>query len=243
MTVSRRRFLEVAACAVPGAFAGGRWPSNSSTPAARSTCALVDLGTDCALAESLKGFTRGLAAARVPFQPLPIERLSELFPSAASPLDGVVLVPGGVLRSPRVAEMLRDLADRGATVVYESGAAYADSAGFASEQRLLARYFRVRVDEPIDLWHAKHGPATTPYVQYAWPSQAIVRDFSRVIPLSSAHEHETFARVGVLPAAGRIHLGAGKFIFLGSPLGPHLGYGDREAQVLLEAFLSHRQMS
>lgn len=236
MSVSRRRFLEVAACAVPGAFAGGRWiGSSSSAPAAGPSRALLDLGADCALPDSRSGFARGLGAAKVPFQSLPVERLSEWDPWLFSPLRSVVIVPGGVLRSPRVAAMLRHLADRGATVVYESGAAYADSGNFAAERDLLNRYFGVRVDIPIDLWGPDAKASFAPYVHYDWPERAMVRDFSRVIPVERAHQ--AFARLGGVPVAERVRFGAGEFLFLGSPLGPHVASGDREAQALLESLV------
>jgi len=237
MMVSRRRFLEVTACAVPGAFAGGRWMSDpSSAPAAGPRCALVDLGLDCALPESLRGFARGLGAAGVPFQSLGVERLGEWVPSAASSLGGTLLVAGGVLRSPRVAATLSASVNRGATVVYESGAAYAGSDDFAKERHLLQEHLGVLVDGPIDLWDPSAKSDFIPYVHYHWPRQAIVRDFSRMIPVARAQQ--AFATIDRVPVAERVRLGAGEFIFLGSPLGPHLSFDDREALALMKAFVS-----
>jgi len=235
--VSRRRFLEVAGCAVPAAVAGGFWMSNPSrAPAAGLTCALVDLGADCVLPESLRGFARGLGAAGVPFQSLRIERLCEWVASPASPLGGTLLVAGGVLRSPRVAATLRATVNRGATVLYESGAAYTSSEDFAKERHLLQNHFGVRVDGPIDLWSPSAKSDFVPYVHYHWPRRAIVRDFSRMILVSRAQQ--AFATIDRVPVAERIRLGAGEFIFLGSPLGPHLNIDDREALVLMKAFVS-----
>ena len=237
MTVSRRRFLEVVACAAPGALAGGRWLSNSSgAPAGGPCCVLIDAGADCVLPESLRGFRRGLDAAGVPSESLTVQRLSELIASGASPRGGVVFVPGGALQSASVAAALRALADRGATVVYESGAAYADSGDFAKERHLLQKHFGVPVDAPIDLWDSSLKSDSAPYVHYHWPRRVIVRDFSRMIPVSRAQH--AFATIDRIPAAERVRLGAGEFIFLGSPLGPHLNIDDREALALMKAFVS-----
>lgn len=242
MTVSRRRFLEVAACAVPGAFASvhWRWPGRlSAAPAAGPACVLLDLGTECALPESLNGFARGLAMANVPIRSLPVERLTELLPSTASLLSDVILVPGGVLRSPGVAAMLRDLADRGSTVVYESGAAYAGSEDFAAERNLLQRYFGIRLEPPVELWDLDAALDFFPYVHYDWPERVAVRDFSRVIPLSSPRR--AFATLDRMAVAERVPMGAGEFVFLGSPLGAHVGSGDREARALLDGLIRRRQ--
>jgi len=234
-TVSRRRFLEVAACALPGALASGRWiarPSRSSE--AVPTCVLVDLGTDCALPESLNGFARGLTMSNVSFQLSPVEQLGDSISPGASWLTRVVLVPGGVLRSPRVAAMLRNLAHRGAMVLYESGAAYAQD--FASERDLLQQQFGVRVDTPVDLWSQSARCDFAPYVHYGWPEPLVVRDFSRLIPVLSPQQ--AFATIDRLAVAGRVPLGAGEFIFLGSPLGPHLNLDDPQALALLKALVS-----
>ncbi|HEV2424264.1 MAG TPA: hypothetical protein VGZ29_05500 [Terriglobia bacterium] len=237
VTVSRRRFLEVAACAVPGALASGHWTGyRPPAPAAGPACALVDLGTDCVLPESRSGFARALAMANVPFLPSPVERIAELVLSADSSRHNVILIPGGVLRSPDVAGALRRLTDRGATVVYESGAAYTDAGGFASERNLLQRYFGIRLEAPVELWNLEASLESFPYVHYDWPERLAVRDFSRVLPVLSPQR--AFATLDRMAVAERVRLGAGEFIFLGSPLGSHLGLGDREALALMKAFVS-----
>jgi hypothetical protein len=234
MTVSRRRFLEVASFAVPGAFASGRWTGHRyGVPATGPAFTLADLGTDCALRESFDGYTRGLAMTKVPFHSLALERLSGL-PSA----DSLILVPGAVLRSPRVAAMLRTWVNRGATVVYESGAAYARAEDFASERRLLLQHFGIGIESPIDLWGRAATPDSAPYVHYDWPERLVVRDFSRLIPVS--RPQQAFASVDGVAVAERVRSGPGEFIFLGSPLGPHVGSGDREAQALLDGFVRLR---
>jgi hypothetical protein len=235
MPVSRRRFLGVAA-AIPWAVRDGfaRGPltdrlAGLTAPRADSgapRCVLADLGADCALPESLAGFERGLRAASVGFERV---AASEISPAR------LILVPGAVLRSAGTAETLASLAAGGSTVVYESGAAYADSEGLASEQRLLARYFGVRVDAALDLWSLHEGVAFAPYVHYAWPSKAIVRDFSRARPVRSA---AAIAYCAGLPVACRGSAGRGTFVYLGSALGPHLSVSDPEALALLKGLVA-----
>jgi hypothetical protein len=261
MAVSRRRFLGVAACAVPSAlargrvqgglasrignFSGGPLASEPSRSVRLSSFVLADLGAHCALPESWAGFARGLAAASVPFQSVLLESgLFERGPFAgvaASTISSaiqaaLVLIPGAVLRSPRLAQTLRGLVDRGATVVYESGAAYADSDGFATEQRLLARYFGLHIGPPVELWRAQPATALPPYVHYAWPSRVVVRDFSRACPVRSLAT--PIADCSGFPVACWQSLGRGEFVYLGSALGPHLNAGDPEALALLRAFVS-----
>lgn len=166
-------------------------------------------------------------------------------------------MPGAVLHSSALADSLSRLAKRGSIVVYESGAAYADPEAFRIEQHLLRTHFGMPVEAPVDLWAAApEGSATPPpYVYYDWPSKTILRDFSRAIPLSYAAMgfsrearrpvesadgpyHRPIARIIDVPVCCRLGLGDGQFVFLGSPLGPHLASGDREAQVLLQSLLS-----
>ncbi len=232
MPVTRRRFLGVAACAVPGALAGARLAAgtnrlNAALIARRNpTCTLVDLEGDCVLRESLDGFRRGLGASSAPFDLANADQMRRA---------NLIVVPGAAPGLANLAPRLRDLAHDGATVIYESGAAYAEADGFGSERRLLARYFGIEIAPPIDLWPMTPGTAFAPYVHYEWPGRVMVRDFSRATPVVGGKG--LFARLGEAPVAQRVQVGAGEFIFLGSPLGPHLWSGDREAQTLLEGFV------
>jgi hypothetical protein len=92
------------------------------------------------------------------------------------------------------------------------------------------------------------GEGPLPYVHYNWPAKTIVRDFSRALPvydgassqgsdLNRLAFNDSIAFLRGFPVSRRTRIGAGEFIFLGSPLGPHLGGSDREAQALLEALL------
>jgi hypothetical protein len=143
-------------------------------------------------------------------------------------------------------------------VVYESGAAFATAEAFRNERRLLRIHLEMGLQTPVDLWdntvYRALGQPAPPYVHYHWPELTIVRDFSRAVPvygsgtgalevalkkLAYDFDHKrSIAYVCGFPVARRTRLGRGRLIFLGSPLGPHLGSGDREAQALFESILS-----
>ena len=196
-------------------------------------CLLVDTGEHCAIPESLAGFARGLEAASIPYRSAKA--------TAIAPAD-FIIVPGAALHSNEFARSLRHLAELGSTVVYESGGAYADPEALRIEQKLVGSYLALAVKPPVNLWTelGSTPSACPPYVHYHWPMKASVRDFSRAIPseVVEASYGRTIAEVGGLPVCCRMRLGKGELIFLGSPLGPHLGSVDREAQTLLEAFMA-----
>jgi hypothetical protein len=85
---------------------------------------------------------------------------------------------------------------------------------------MLAGHFGIRIQPPVDLW----ANGSAPYIDYRWPVRERVRDFSRVTPIS-AESGAIIGSAGDLPVAAR----RGRFIFLGSPIGPALLAGDREA--------------
>ena len=85
---------------------------------------------------------------------------------------------------------------------------------------MLAGHFGIRIQPPVDLW----ANGTAPYIHYLWPVREKVRDFSRVTPISG-EGLEIIGSTGHLPVAAR----RGGLIFLGSPMGPALLAGDREA--------------
>jgi hypothetical protein len=113
---------------------------------------------------------------------------------------------------------------------------------------MLHRSFDLAVEPPVDLWSGKSGDdrlfahrtrphprknmdgrESIPYVNYTWPRETRVRDFSRVIPVS-AKGGDVIGRVGPLPVALKRRWANGTLIFLGSPLGPGLRAGDPEAR-------------
>jgi hypothetical protein len=118
---------------------------------------------------------------------------------------------------------------------------------------MLFHYFDIEVGTPVDLWSSKpaddallrhrpqrqpckklNSPESIPYVNYSWPRQTSVRDFSRVLPVS-ARAGDVIGRVGALPIALKRRTSGGMLIFLGSPLGPALRAGDPQAQSWLRS--------
>lgn len=256
--VSRRRFLGSAVAAPLGvqtALAGlvttDRLPSAlpSSVP-----CLLVDCGKHCLLPESLAGFEHGLNAASIPYH--------RVTPDAIQPA-GIIIVPSALLPSEEFAARLSSYCRLGSTVVYESGAAFATVEAFRNERRLLKTHLEMGLQTPVDLWdnavYRALGQPAPPYVHYHWPARTMVRDFSRAVPVYGSgtgalevalkklaydfDRKRSIAYVCGFPVARRSRLGRGDVILLGSPLGPHLGIGDREAQALFESILSQSSLN
>jgi len=236
--VSRRRFL-----AGLGAAAWAAHESLSAedlsalgtrkfTRGSKRNCVLVDFGDQCILHESRGGFALALTAARIPFEPVPP---GEMLPAHFA------IVAGGVLPNAQSADWLRLFARRGGTVIYESAAAFAEPPAIAVERDLLQGHFGISVGAPVELWRAQQEERIRadglPYIHYHRPLSATIRDFSRVIPVSCRH-HLALATVGDTAVACSQKIGPGSFIFLGSPLGPHLRFGDPQAHALLKAFLA-----
>ena len=96
--------------------------------------------------------------------------------------------------------------------------------GFATENLAWLRHWGVSVHEP----KVVQGPA---WVRFNWPISVMIRDFGRVSPVTGG---SVIAWLGNMPVAVR----QGPLIVLGSPLGPHVYAGDRDAHDLLDAFLS-----
>ena len=98
------------------------------------------------------------------------------------------------------------------------------SVGFAAENLAWLHQWGISIHEPITV----PGPA---WVHFSWPIPAMVRDFSRVSRLSGG---SVIARLNGMPVAVR----KGPLVVLGSPLGPHLYAGDRDAHAWVEALSS-----
>ncbi len=98
------------------------------------------------------------------------------------------------------------------------------SVGFATENLAWLRRWGIFVHEPITV----SGPA---WVRFSWPISVMVRDFGRASRISGG---TVIARLNGLPVAVR----KGPLVVLGSPLGPHLYAGDRDARAWVEALSS-----
>src|SRR5262249_35305278 len=115
----------------------------------------------------------------------------------------LAIIPGIGAMDERIRAARLDLLAPGATVLLESGAGFLDPAEFEAHQKVLQRLFDVRSAKPVDVWTES---VTIPYVQYEWPCEAMVRDFSRVIPLT-AKDAEVIGRIGELPVALKRRVG------------------------------------
>ncbi|HEX5483649.1 MAG TPA: hypothetical protein VFZ08_13585 [Terriglobia bacterium] len=126
---------------------------------------------------------------------------------------------------------LRRRAETGACVLVESGGIFLSGADFRRQKSLAQAQFGFALLPPVKLWESSESGI--PYVDFTWPVPARVRDFSRAIPLAGTGA--PIAHLEGNAVALQRRLGAGTLVFLGSPLGPHLLAGDRDAQRWLGA--------
>jgi hypothetical protein len=266
--VSRRRFLgsvAVMPLAAHTRLAGlVEAPSQSTSDRVHRGSVLVDTGDHCVLPESLAGFALALEAGSVSHRRIGPEfiepgglilvpgavlhsiALTDTLSRLAKRGSTVVYESGAAYASPETFRIEQHLLRTYFGVIIKTPMDLWPGAP-SGAAILAAAEGGERLNGP---------PATTPpYVHYDWPSTTIVRDFSRAIPLSyaamgfsrEAHRpaesaegpyHRPIARINNVPVCCRLRLGYGQFVFLGSPLGPHLASGDREAQALLQSLLS-----
>lgn len=240
MKISRRRFLGTATGAAAGLVATVRGAANDSEAPAAGGRVILDAEDGCGLRESLAGYQAALAGAgfRV------VRAASDLIPQAAT-----IVVPGCARLDPRLARALAGSLDRGGLVLLESAAGFSASDGspaFEVHRRELRASFGLEIEAPVDLW-ADCPAGRVPYVDYSWPAAVKVRDFSRVLPLASRSQvgasatGEVIGWAGGWPVALRRPAGRGgkgMLVFLGSPVGPALGAGDREARHWLRTLVA-----
>ncbi len=245
MKISRRDFLGAvtgsAATLLSFQYPGLDRPGPQ--PDREFDCAVLDLQSHCVLRESLQGYQAALIGQQ--------NHLPKACPDARCHCR-MAIVPGLGPMDPALAQTLSDLLNAGTDLLLESGAGFLSPAEFAAQQKMLHRYFNLTVEPPVHLWSGKSADATffshrprqqhkrkldssglSAYVDYVWPRETKVRDFSRVIPVSS-QAGDVIGRAGVLPVALKKCMGKGVLIFLGSPLGPALRAGDPEAQCWLQ---------
>jgi len=172
---------------------------------------VLDTGPCCALRESFTAFRRlGIAPRTAPQRVQ--QPLGYIVPAVSA-------LPDGLARS--LSTHVRD----GGALIFESAAGFA---GFAEQRGMLDEYFGLRIGPPIDLWT---GGEPIPYIDFTWPLKTKIRDFSRVVPVCRGGEIIALAQA--LPVAAR----RGSMVFLGSPIGPALYAGDREARAWFNALV------
>lgn len=202
--------------------------AGAACAAGRDEAPIVLVDSSCVLRESFEGYKASAAAVGVNYT----------VRSAGCGVDAsLVLLPAAALTSSKEARSLRRCAEGGATVLVESGGMFLSPAEFSRHQSAVRSLFGFAALPPVELWPQQDRGI--PYVDFTWPVPARVRDFSRMIPLAplvpptagrrAKNNGTVIARVGSAVAAVRIRTGKGILIFLGSPLGPHLLWGDREA--------------
>jgi len=240
MNISRRHFLGgVTGCAATlWSFQPIDLDGLGSQPERELDCVLLDLNSHCALRESLQGYQAALIGEH---NLLLGARLN------SRRRCRIAIVPGCGAMDPAIASTLSDLLEAGTHVLLESGAGFLSPAEFIVHQRILHHHFDIAVGPPVDLWAEKSADATLPthrsgrrpskkldrhasipYVNYLWPCEMMVRDFSRIIPVPMGAE--VIGRVGTLAVGLKKHTAKGTLIFLGSPLGPALRAGDPQAR-------------
>ena len=175
-------------------------------------CRVLDLGAFCVLQESLAAFQEiGIPACCQPGE----EQYLKCY-----------IIPGAGALTDHLARRLSALVASGRWLIFESAAGFS---GFESQREMLARHFGLSLQPPLDLWAQD---ATVPYVDYTWPVKTKIRDFSRMVPLS-AQTDGIIGSINAQPVAVR----RGRLIFLGSPIGPALLAGDREAHAWFTALM------
>ena len=211
MELNRRDFL-----ALSGSVVALRLDPRQPRRIANGVISVWHSETDGSLHESVDGYRRALEGVNVQFKTVDANA------AAAS------------------AHSLIAEASRGATVVVESGVAphglLADLGVRASDSvHLWRRGF------PVPLWRRDFSPAgqsaACPYVNYTWPLNALVRDFSFVVSLSGPG-WQPIAYVNEICVGLTRRVGLGRMVMLGSPLGPVLRGGDREAHEWLAALVA-----
>ena len=226
MEISRRKFLGVASGSAATLLPFGvlHWNATGRGADRRFGCALFE-PPHGVLRESLQGYQAVLGGGHTYLSAGGVESQRDMrwiIVPSLGPLDATT------------AQALSGCLQEGAGLILESAGGFLSATEFDAHQKMLRDYFDVAIERPIDLWRGaayRHGGAR--YVSYDWPRATMVRDFSRLVPVAGSSE-EVIGRVGGVPVAIRKRVGHGTLVFLGSPLGPLLHGGDREALLWLE---------
>lgn len=160
----------------------------------------------CALPESRAGFARAMADGE---------------------WRSVLVFPGAAGWDDAIERHVR----RGRLVIFESGAAFADTRAFAEQRAGLRSAFGLTIEDPAPLWSESRRPS---YLDLVWPAPARIRDFSYAIAVRGG---KVVGRIGGVPVAALQRSGGGALLFLGSPVGPALWHADPEAGAWLASVL------
>jgi hypothetical protein len=205
MGVTRRDFIGYAAASVATRTLQPVLPLGGRADPGPGVVILSDRSRN---PESLAGFQSVLISPHNAARPLVI-------------LPAITTIPRATVR------LLHDRLRDGATIIFESGAGFLSARDDESQRHRgqLEEDFGIRIEGSVGLWPAQG----IPYIEYSWPRAALIRDYSRAIPVA-VQQGEVIARANGLPVALRRHCEHGTLIFLGAPLGPALLFGDTEAR-------------
>jgi hypothetical protein len=210
--LTRRGFLHCGVGFVGATFAASARPVLPGRTEKKRCLLLAHSST---LDESFRGYRAALSSAGIEYDS-----------SAALGPASIIVVPAARLFGKT--RWLRSCLRQGAVVLVESGAAFLPPAAFAREQELVRSRFGLEMLSPVKLWDDGERSNRVPYVDFTWPVAAAIRDFSRAIPLRDEAGEVAATLAGHVVAVKR-QVGAGTLIFVGTPVGPHLLAGDREA--------------
>src|SRR5579884_2287980 len=221
MPVSRRGFLGYAAAGSMAGFIGGlrralALPPNSGVP---QETVLADPGPSCLLRESMAGYESALSSAKVSFRRAGLQRL---------PHARKIILPASAIADQSKLILVKSRVEGGATVLLESAAGFLSDEEFDFHRRVMISVFGLSLHTSVRLWGPSDTVRNSPYIDYGWPIETKVRDFSRIIPVECRNA-EAIAWFDGQPVGARRLVGKGTLVFLGSPMGPHLLTGDREA--------------
>jgi hypothetical protein len=203
---------------LPFRWGGGEGPPEQPAPAV--DCLLLDLEADCSLPESLAGYESALSRIQLSYA-----RAA----SVAGRHCHWAVVPAATFLGVSSVRALLVFLENGGCLLLESGLGFVDYSASNVQRGLLRSHLGVQIEPPVDLWAAAGGHCHVPYVDYLWPLQTKIRDFSRVVPVSP-QGGDVIGWIRGLPVALKRKVGKGTLIFLGSPLGPALLAGDPEAR-------------
>lgn len=204
------------------------WPFAARDAEGGAEITVLDCGKACTISESLAGYESALRACGVPHR-----RVFDATGLTAKKL----IVPAAHLSDCRALQRIKKSLARGGMLLFESGATFLEAREFEIHQRLMESEFGIRLGAPWQLWEGGNSARQTPYINYEWPAAAKIRDFSRLIPVD-CEGVESIASFEDLTLAVKRPAGRGTMVFLGSPLGPHLLAGDREAESWFKQFCS-----
>lgn len=235
MALSRREFLASAAGwpAIGTVERLRRGVRGGAVNAPDAGCALLDCGSACTMMESRAGYESALASFGLPYRRVSI---------GLAPATRILILPAAHLTSPSILRKLRSCLDAGSRILFESGTTFLAEEEFRVHQQVMKSEFGLDLCSRQPVWQERDSFKEAPYVNFNWPIAVRIRDFSRIIPIS-CEPGDTVARFNGFAVAVRKRIGRGMLVFLGSPLGPHLWAGDRQARQWLAALCTSCQVA